>query len=269
LPEYRVKILFSCLEFFREKSFPYVTSQTFYCYINKDSSVTCCLGSARDMVLLKEYLEEKYLRTFAQIEVQKVSVGGNSVVDRDAEIASKVYRKDTTNFRAIAMREGDAWYIAHTQGFNMEEKVNIFEDLRKYYNISCQEGFDTIVNNLKEDELLKLTRVAECPQSKRAICITPQGKTKEDFKFISHKAYRQAVRSEKLKYHKTYGIYNLGPYDSPFFSSYPVRVIPPSRYGLGVSQVIFYKEGEDPEEFLLKKIVGKIWMFSIYDKVSS
>ncbi len=260
----RSKIFLSCLEFFKLNNLPYITSQTFYCHVNNDLSVSCALGSAHDMIQLQEYLEQKHFLNFS---VTKLPSGTS-----DVDVANMVYGGKQ---HTIAIIDGGKWYVVHS-GKSGSERVDIGKKLREYYKISCQDGFEDALNNLTDEELLKVVRISDCARSKKnVVCITPNnnitnGSEERNVRFfISHRAYLHAIRSDKLKNRKTIGVYKLGPYGSPFFSSYPVRVLPPSRYGLGLSRVLIRKESEDPEEFLLEKIVGKVWLFSIYDKVSS
>lgn len=258
----RTRLLLAVLEFFRKRNLSYITSATYHCYVHKNLSISCALGSVKDMTMLTEYLEDVVRNGFEGIECRKINDGATN-----EEIVNQIYRKNTDSRRAIAVKDGDEWYMGYIQGFDMNEQLNIKEELLNYYRQSCQPGLENELNNLSIDDLLKVVKVQDCPQSKHVTCITPLS-SKDTLKFQSHRAYQQAVQNEKLKVRKTYGIFKLGPFDSPFFPSYSSIMDPPTRYGLRMAKISFVKEAEEPEEFLLKKIVGQIWLFSIYDKGS-
>lgn len=275
--ESRARVIYAVLDWFRLRQLPYITARTFHCYVRRDFSAIVALGSLRDRMELIAFLE---VYPFDSLVIQRVKgeVAAAQLIYQDRTPQS--VGKD--QFHSIGIKDGDAWLVVSAKPVAPKEKTQLESTLRRYYSgPACAAPGSQLskedVSSLPLASLLKVVRLAECEAAGAGQCLIVGQKTaRPDLQLpsswtISHRAYRAAVRSHKLRSHDVLGVYRVGPYASPFFAFDVHQYIPPpssSRYRPVVSQVNLAPDQEGIEDSLLKSLVGTVWLLSIQEEAT-
>lgn len=263
----RARVFYAILDWIRMRRLPYITARTFHCYVRRDLSAVVTLGSLRDRLELVEWLE---MYPFANLRITPVRSEGQAT--------GMIFG----SARDVAVRDSgtDNWLVIHAPdikhavsgGEKPMSQEQLAKALRDYYSKpeTCGAPGSPLkaedVINMPLNEMLKITRIAECEAAASGVCLP--GRETDGQWFTSHRAYRAAVRSHTLRTHDTLGVYRIGPRASPFFSSEVHQYIPmpsESRYRGMVSQLSLAPDIGKGEDALLKALVGIVWLFTIQE----
>lgn len=260
----RWEVFYAVLKWFEHQKLPYITARTFHCYVRRDLSAFVTLGSLTDKTSLIQFLE-----SFDWSSIKFLILTGK----RERDVATQVY----SNPGSIAIKTAPSTWVFINSSSSKTLPIKDFEKtVRDYFTHACNDPTSPIssvdVLNMEFDELLKITRVAECDSAKATgVCFSSKiPLSSSSGAVISHRAYRAAVRTHgKLRtHHDTMGVYTFGSFASPYFPISSIIKVPPYIKAI-IHRVSLAGRGEgegggkeEPEDSLLKALVGTVWVLS-------